>query len=174
MMAVSGRFTTLVNRVRFGPEPEVNMSAAELEAALLAATRAAFGDDAPAAEPAATPKVERSAPKLTKNQSVGTHLVFLLGLVVGGVLSAALAGQLSVSGGIRGELFNEFFSTKLSSALVLTGGGVLVGFGTRMAAGCTSGHGLCGMSRFQSGSMAATVAFFGTGVITSLLLRWAL
>jgi hypothetical protein len=53
---------------------------------------------------------------------------------------------------------------------MLLAGGALVGFGTRMAGGCTSGHGMCGVSRFQKGSLLATAAFFGTGVVTSLLL----
>jgi uncharacterized membrane protein YedE/YeeE len=53
---------------------------------------------------------------------------------------------------------------------ILALGGCLVGFGTRMAAGCTSGHGLCGVSRFQPGSLLATVMFFGAGVATALLL----
>jgi uncharacterized membrane protein YedE/YeeE len=54
---------------------------------------------------------------------------------------------------------------------VLLGAGVLVGFGTRMAGGCTSGHGLCGVSRLQKGSLLSTVAFFGAGVVTSFLLE---
>jgi len=49
-------------------------------------------------------------------------------------------------------------------------GGLCVGFGTRMAGGCTSGHGLCGVSRFQPGSLVATVAFFATGVAVSFAL----
>ena len=102
------------------------------------------------------------------------HLLFLVALLCGGLVSAFLAGGPSFSGGLRGELFNGFFGGKASSAAVLLFGGVLVGFGTRMAAGCTSGHGLCGVSRFQVGSLLATMAFFGTGVLTSLLLRWLL
>jgi uncharacterized membrane protein YedE/YeeE len=48
--------------------------------------------------------------------------------------------------------------------------GVLVGFGTRMAAGCPIGHGLCGMPRGQAGSWASALAFFGAGVGVSFLL----
>jgi uncharacterized membrane protein YedE/YeeE len=39
-----------------------------------------------------------------------------------------------------------------------------------MAGGCTSGHGMCGVSRFQKGSLLATVAFFGAGVATAFAL----
>ena len=45
--------------------------------------------------------------------------------------------------------------------------GVLVGIGTRTSNGCTSGHGLCGMSRFSKRSIIATMVFFGVGVITA-------
>lgn len=50
-------------------------------------------------------------------------------------------------------------------------GGVLIGWGTRMSGGCTSGHGLCGVSRAQPGSFVATCAFFGTGIVVSFLLE---
>lgn len=45
--------------------------------------------------------------------------------------------------------------------------GLLVGFGTRMGNGCTSGHGLCGISRLSKRSIIATMTFFGVGVITA-------
>ena len=47
--------------------------------------------------------------------------------------------------------------------------GVLVGLGTRASNGCTSGHGLCGNSRFSKRSILATMVFFGVGVITATL-----
>jgi hypothetical protein len=45
--------------------------------------------------------------------------------------------------------------------------GAIVGLGTRLGNGCTSGHGLCGMSRLSKRSIVATVVFFGTGVVTA-------
>lgn len=45
--------------------------------------------------------------------------------------------------------------------------GALVGLGTRMSNGCTSGHGLCGMSRLSKRSIVATIVFFGVGVATA-------
>ena len=176
MMAVSGRITSVINRVRFGPEKKVEMSAEELRAAMLKATLEAFGPEACGGEPAPAPdKPEVTAgPTLSAPQSASTHLLFLAGLLAGGLVSAVLAGGYHFSSGLRGEAFAGFFGGKLSGALVLLLGGVCVGFGTRMAAGCTSGQGLCGVSRFQVGSMAATAAFFGTGVITSFVLGWVL
>lgn len=47
--------------------------------------------------------------------------------------------------------------------------GVLVGFGTRLSNGCTSGHGLCGIGRFSKRSIIATATFFGIGVVTATI-----
>lgn len=49
--------------------------------------------------------------------------------------------------------------------------GLLVGFGTRLAGGCTSGHGVCGIGRLAPRSMAATVTFIGAGMITVFIVR---
>lgn len=47
----------------------------------------------------------------------------------------------------------------------------LVGFGTRLGSGCTSGHGVCGLSRFSKRSLAATLVFMGTGFLTVYVVR---
>ena len=49
---------------------------------------------------------------------------------------------------------------------VLVVAGLLVGFGTRMGRGCTSGHGVCGVSRFSQRSIVATASFIGAGIVT--------
>ena len=49
---------------------------------------------------------------------------------------------------------------------VLVVAGLLVGFGTRMGSGCTSGHGVCGVSRFSQRSIVATLAFIAAGIVT--------
>jgi uncharacterized membrane protein YedE/YeeE len=49
--------------------------------------------------------------------------------------------------------------------------GLLVGFGTQMGSGCTSGHGVCGMSRLSPRSIVATLLFMGAGVLAVLFLR---
>ena len=53
----------------------------------------------------------------------------------------------------------------------LVAAGLLVGVGTRYGAGCTSGHGVCGLSRFSPRSLAATAAFMGAGFATVYVLR---
>jgi len=50
-------------------------------------------------------------------------------------------------------------------------GGVLVGMGTIVGSGCTSGHGVCGMGRFSARSVVAVVVFMSVGVMTVLLMR---
>lgn len=52
--------------------------------------------------------------------------------------------------------------------------GLLVGFGTRLGSGCTSGHGVCGLSRLSLRSLAATLMFMATGVLTVFVVRHVL
>ncbi len=54
---------------------------------------------------------------------------------------------------------------------ILVAAGLLVGFGTRLANGCTSGHGVCGLARLSPRSMAATGLFIATAVLTVFLVR---
>jgi uncharacterized membrane protein YedE/YeeE len=58
-----------------------------------------------------------------------------------------------------------------SGALRLIGGGILIGFGTRWAAGCTSGHSIMGLSNLQKASLVATLAFFAGGLTAALIHR---
>ncbi|MCB0098293.1 MAG: YeeE/YedE family protein, partial [Caldilineaceae bacterium] len=50
-------------------------------------------------------------------------------------------------------------------------GGLLVGFGTRMGNGCTSGHGVCGLGRLSPRSLVAVITFLATGMITVYVMR---
>ncbi len=58
-----------------------------------------------------------------------------------------------------------------ASGLALIAGGLLVGIGTRYAAGCTSGHGVCGLSRLSFRSLVATLSFMGAGFATVFVIR---
>ncbi len=64
----------------------------------------------------------------------------------------------------------KYVITPSFSLIIL--GGLLVGFGTRMGNGCTSGHGVCGMSRFSIRSIVATGIFLATGILTVTLMDW--
>ncbi len=57
----------------------------------------------------------------------------------------------------------------LASLPAILVGGLLVGFGTRLGSGCTSGHGLCGMARLSRRSVVATATFFGVAMLTVFL-----
>jgi uncharacterized membrane protein YedE/YeeE len=56
-------------------------------------------------------------------------------------------------------------------SLIVIAGGLLVGFGTRLSGGCTSGHGVCGLARLSPRSIVATAPFMATAVVTSFFLR---
>jgi hypothetical protein len=87
------------------------------------------------------------------------RLAFVLGMVAGGLLLKLLAPGVFGSEGL------------VRSPLLLVGAGLLVGYGTRMANGCTSGHGVCGLSRGSVRSLAATLTFMATGAGTVFLVR---
>lgn len=61
-----------------------------------------------------------------------------------------------------------------SSVPLLILAGLLVGFGTRLGNGCTSGHGVCGMARLSPRSIAATLTFMGVGFFTVFVMRHAI
>jgi len=63
------------------------------------------------------------------------------------------------------ELFNWNELMTLRGSIMMIVGGFLVGFGTRYARGCTSGHGILGMSALQWPSMLATMSFFVGGIL---------
>lgn len=77
--------------------------------------------------------------------------MFLLGLPMGALLVAAVTGQ--------GQ-------AEFAPWPILVVAGSLVGIGTRMGSGCTSGHGVCGVSRLSQRSMIATATFMAAGIAT--------
>lgn len=82
---------------------------------------------------------------------------FVLGLLAGTSLVVAALGRPSV--------------TISSSMPVLIVAGLLVGFGTRLGNGCTSGHGVCGLARLSPRSLAATGTFMTAGFVTVYVVR---
>ena len=92
-----------------------------------------------------------------KAGDIGWRLAFVLGLVGAPwiYLQFAAAPSVQVDAG--------------TSSLVVAG--LLVGLGTRYGSGCTSGHGVCGLSRLSLRSLVATLLFMGTGFATVFVLR---
>ncbi len=88
----------------------------------------------------------------------GWRWLFLLGLMIGTALAVAILG--------RGFELRDGFPWPL---LVMAG--LLVGYGTRMGSGCTSGHGVCGIGRLSKRSIVATLVFMAAGVATTYVVR---
>jgi uncharacterized protein len=86
------------------------------------------------------------------------RLLFVAGLAIGALCVRLYAGApLAVPTG--------------SSLFVLALGGVLVGFGSRLGSGCTSGHGICGLARLSPRSMVAVATFMGSAMLTVFVMR---
>ena len=101
------------------------------------------------------------AARATNLAASGTPRMVAIAFVIGLPLGAFLVSI------ITGSVATRF----PASPLVLLLGGLLVGFGTRLGSGCTSGHGVCGVSRLSGRSLAATAVFMGMGVATVAAMR---
>ena len=109
------------------------------------------------------------APYFRRASLVGSHgwrLPLLAGLVLGGALSAQLGGGWAPIWDLG--MFDAVVGWGPAGKLVwMFLGGVLIGFGTRLAGGCTSGHGIFGLSNLEPSGLVATLSFMGAGVITT-------
>ncbi len=90
------------------------------------------------------------------------RVLFLIGLIAGSGIYLTL---------FPGDLTNTQTTLPLG---VIALGGFLVGFGTRMGGGCTSGHGVCGLGRLSGRGFTATLTFLVTGMLTVYLMRHVL
>ena len=88
----------------------------------------------------------------------GWRLVFIIGLLIGAAWSDLFfydTSKIAFSGNTASILFS----------------GIIVGVGTVLGSGCTSGHGICGLSRFSKRSLAATCTFLAVAIITVFITR---
>lgn len=99
-------------------------------------------------------------PRVNAPFEVSWRLAFLMGLVTVGVV-ARLVYPASLTD-----------DAQFASTGVLVIAGLLVGFGTRSGSGCTSGHGVCGVSRLSPRSLVATTTFIAFGALTVATVRW--
>lgn len=103
----------------------------------------------------------------------GISGLFARSTLVGGFDLSAVLFTLSLIGGAA--LVNVFGGGVVQTFPehwgYLVAGGLVVGFGTRLGSGCTSGHGVCGMSRLSKRSIAATVTFMAAGMATVFAMR---
>jgi uncharacterized protein len=99
-----------------------------------------------------------------------TQAALLVSVFLGGLVAALTTGRFELRLDM-GRGFSELVTNNQTAMIcVLFAGGVLVGFGTRLAGGCSSGHGLSGCGRLRPVSILATAVFFGTAVLVSFLL----
>lgn len=174
MLGVSGSWASIANwreeRKKQQTATAFRTNTVDTQNALLAATLAEFGEQKMqqilgVAQPG--PTVARAA---VNKIHWTANLTFLVAIAVGGLLAAASNGQLELRFDL-GPTHTRLFGSGWHEWLALLGGGVLVGFGTQMAGGCTSGHGLSGVARLVPASLVATAMFFATAVGTSFLLE---
>jgi uncharacterized protein len=96
-----------------------------------------------------------------RGEDRGWRVAFIAGLVLAPVIAAVIGYGMA--------------PPKLpGSWAVIAAAGLLVGFGTRLGGGCTSGHGICGIGRLSTRSIAATIVFIVTAVITVAITRHVL
>jgi uncharacterized protein len=92
-------------------------------------------------------------------RDIGWHTGFLAGLLIAGFIYLAVAPPLPAT------------SPTIASLVRVAVAGLLVGFGTRMANGCTSGHGVCGLGRLSPRSLIAVLVFVSAGIVTTSVVR---
>ena len=98
------------------------------------------------------------ANSITSKKNWSSNILFLIGLIIGPLF------YLNIN-----KLPSNFEITNYLPLIIL--GGFLVGFGTRIGGGCTSGHGICGISKFSSRSIIATLIFIISGILTVYTLQ---
>jgi len=117
-------------------------------------------------------KTDKQAPvTVAKRVHWTVHLIFLCALILGGFIGAMIRGDISIQmdmGSVHTDLFGQGFAILMTLFI----GGALVGFGTQLAGGCTSGHGLSGVSRLVPASIIATMSFFGAAIIFSMAIHY--
>ena len=97
------------------------------------------------------------------------RLPFLAGLVLGGFLSALLGGGWSPTW-VLGRLDTTVGLGHAGKMAWMFAGGLFIGVGTRMAGGCTSGHGIFGLSNFEWPSLVSTISFMIGGIVTTQII----
>ena len=111
-------------------------------------------------------------PKLKQDFTPWTvHVVFLAFMFVGSyIASITITGEFSISMELS-AMHAKIFENQGEAWLALLFGGMMVGFGTQMAGGCTSGHGLSGCAQLVPASLLSTMVFFGSATALTFLMN---
>jgi uncharacterized membrane protein YedE/YeeE len=155
LLGVSSVYASLVARQRT-PVPEL-AQLSELEAALLAETEAEFGPQASTNE--APSKLAR-----WRADTEQSRPLFLLGMALGPLLLLLFSGDFELRSTLGSRFDLRYGELGVLPIAVLVVAGMLIGFGTRVAGGCTSGHGISGVARGERGSLLSTIVFWGTAL----------
>jgi uncharacterized membrane protein YedE/YeeE len=104
------------------------------------------------------------ADAVTSRKRLGFRTFLLLGMIAGGAVYAVTSGTFlgTIVYGTAGGLLPTELPLQLTLVAVA---GAMMGYGARTAGGCTSGHGLCGMSLLSPASIVSTMTFFATAVV---------
>ena len=143
---------------------------------LMAMTMAEFGedivDDIPQRREGEADAVITDEPKLKQDFTPWTvHVLFLVTMFIGSYIAMIttvgdFAWSLELS-----PLHNKIFENDGEAWIALLFGGMMVGFGTQMAGGCTSGHGLSGSAQLIPASLLSTAIFFGSATLLTILMN---
>ncbi len=142
---------------------------------LMAMTLAEFGDDVlennlQRREGEANAEVTNEH-KLKQDYTPWTvHVFFLITMFLGSYIASITTGEYSLSIELS-ALHAKIFENTGEAWLALLFGGMMVGFGTQMAGGCTSGHGLSGCAQLIPASLLSTVIFFGSATALTFLMN---
>ena len=178
LLGVSGSWAKVVgwreNRLLRQANEDFAANQDEMSDALMAETLAQFGDEALQEFQTEVLPVKGASSVDIDNLESSTpwtaHLTFLLCMFVGAFVTAYLFGQFE----LRFELspmHSRIFGDTWEVWLALLFGGMMVGFGTQMAGGCSSGHGLSGCARLIPASLLATLVFMVSAVFLSMLME---
>jgi hypothetical protein len=142
---------------------------------LMAMTMAEFGEDALTDNPQrrdgeSNAEVTNDV-KLIQDYTPWTvHVFFLVTMFLGSYIASVTTGEFSLSIELS-ALHAKIFENTGEAWLALLFGGMMVGFGTQMAGGCTSGHGLSGCAQLVPASLLSTAVFFGSATALTFLMN---
>ncbi|MDH5369996.1 MAG: YeeE/YedE family protein [Gammaproteobacteria bacterium] len=149
---------------------------------LMAMTMAEFGEDFVAdnldtnqqRRAGETNAVSTSDSKLKQDYTPWTvHVLFLATMFLGSYIASITTGEFSLSTELS-ALHAKIFENTGEAWIALLFGGMMVGFGTQMAGGCTSGHGLSGTAQLIPASIVSTIVFFGSATALTFFMNMML
>lgn len=98
------------------------------------------------------------------------HIIFLATMFLGSYIASITTGEFSLTTELS-ALHTKIFENTGEAWIALFFGGIMVGFGTQMAGGCTSGHGLSGTAQLIPASLLSTFVFFGSATVLTILMN---